>query len=188
MILRAALPKLNPTLPRDALDEAFRKVTVPQHPSLTPNNRAFHRMLVDGIAVECRRKDGSIGAEIVRLIDFDDPDTNDWLAVNQFVARTLPRCLMRLGNFTSVSVDSAVSCVKTVSETPETSFSLGIMVRIAGLEPARLAALPPQSSVSANSTISATRHKLKHQKLRTQADFGSLELGCVSHKNKAIPA
>src|SRR5438445_3547409 len=51
------------------------------------------------------------------------------------------------------------------------------LVRIAGLEPARLAALPPQSSVSANSTISATRHKLKHQKLRTQADFGSLELG-----------
>ena len=29
-------------------------------------------MLVDGIAVECRRKDGSIGAEIVRLIDFAD--------------------------------------------------------------------------------------------------------------------
>src|SRR6185503_21164304 len=46
------------------------------------------------------------------------------------------------------------------------------LVRIAGLEPARLAALPPQSSVSANSTISATRHKLKQQKHRTQADFG----------------
>ena len=41
-------------------------------------------MLVDGIAVECRRKDDSIGAEIVRLIDFDDPEANDWLAVNQF--------------------------------------------------------------------------------------------------------
>src|SRR2546427_6368977 len=41
-------------------------------------------MLVDGIAVECRRKDDSIGAEIVRLMDFDDPEANDWLAVNQF--------------------------------------------------------------------------------------------------------
>ena len=41
-------------------------------------------MLVDGITVECRRKDDSIGAEIVRLIDFDDPEANDWLAVNQF--------------------------------------------------------------------------------------------------------
>ncbi|MGB8369727.1 MAG: type I restriction endonuclease subunit R [Limisphaerales bacterium] len=82
--LRAALRKLNPTLPTEALDEAFRKVTVPQHPSLIANNRAFHRMLVDGIAVECRRKDDSIGAEIVRLVDFDDPEANDWLAVNQF--------------------------------------------------------------------------------------------------------
>jgi type I restriction enzyme, R subunit len=82
--LREALRKLNPTLPTDALDEAFRKVTVPAHPSLIANNRAFHRMLVDGIAVECRRKDDSIGAEIVRLIDFDEPEANDWLAVNQF--------------------------------------------------------------------------------------------------------
>jgi type I restriction enzyme R subunit len=81
---RTALRKLNPALPAEALAEAFRKVTVPQHPSLIANNRAFHRMLVNGIAVECRRKDGSIGAEIVRLIDFDDPDANDWLAVNQF--------------------------------------------------------------------------------------------------------
>ncbi len=82
--LRKALKKLNPGLPAEALDEAFRKVTVPQHPSLIANNRAFHRMLVDGIAVECRRNDDSIGAEIVRLIDFDDPEANDWLAVNQF--------------------------------------------------------------------------------------------------------
>jgi len=82
--LRAALRKLNPTLPAEALEEAFRIVTVPPHPSLIANNRAFHRLLVDGIAVECRRKDDSIGAEIVRLIDFGDPDANDWLAVNQF--------------------------------------------------------------------------------------------------------
>ena len=81
---RAALRKLNPKLPADALDEAFRKVTVPQHPSLLANNRAFHRMLVDGIAVECRRKDGTIGAQIVRLVNYDDPDANDWLAVRQF--------------------------------------------------------------------------------------------------------
>jgi type I restriction enzyme R subunit len=82
--LRAALRKLNPKLSPDALDDAFRKITIPQHPSLIASNRAFHRMLVDGIAVECRRKDGSIGAEIVRLIDFDNADNNDWLVVNQF--------------------------------------------------------------------------------------------------------
>jgi type I restriction enzyme R subunit len=81
---RAALHKLNPTLPFEALDEAFRKVTALEHPSLIANNRAFHRMLVEGVPVECKRADDSIGTEIVRLIDFTDPETNDWLVVNQF--------------------------------------------------------------------------------------------------------
>jgi len=82
--LCAALRKLNPKLPAEALDEVFRKITIPVGPNLITQNRAFHRLLVDGIAVECRRKDGSIGAEIVRLIDFADVDNNDWLVVNQF--------------------------------------------------------------------------------------------------------
>jgi hypothetical protein len=54
------------------------------------------------------------------------------------------------------SPDSGVICVVSVSEAPEFSISEGKLVRLAGLEPARLSPLPPQSSVSANSTISAT--------------------------------
>ena len=50
------------------------------------------------------------------------------------------------------------------------------MVRIAGLEPARLAALPPQSSVSANSTISANRRKLQHAAAWTQVHSGLQDL------------
>ena len=46
------------------------------------------------------------------------------------------------------------------------------MVRLAGLEPARLTALPPQSSVSANSTISAPMHGLKHVARTLQAFCG----------------
>jgi type I restriction enzyme R subunit len=82
--LRTALRKLNPTLPAEALDEAFRKITIPHGASLITDNRTFHRLLVDGITVECRRKDGTIGAQIVRLVDYDNPETNDWYAVNQF--------------------------------------------------------------------------------------------------------
>ena len=41
-------------------------------------------MLVDGIEVEARQPDGTIRGERVRLIDFDTPENNDWLAVNQF--------------------------------------------------------------------------------------------------------
>ena len=40
--------------------------------------------MVEGVPVEVRRADGTISGEQARLIDFDDPDANDWLAVNQF--------------------------------------------------------------------------------------------------------
>ncbi|HEV2328797.1 MAG TPA: type I restriction endonuclease subunit R [Verrucomicrobiae bacterium] len=79
-----ALRKLNPTVKADTLDDAFRRITIPDGPNLAAQNRAFHRMLVDGLAVESRRDDGSIGTDIIRVIDFADPENNDWLAVNQF--------------------------------------------------------------------------------------------------------
>jgi type I restriction enzyme R subunit len=41
-------------------------------------------MLVDGVNVEFKRKDGSVGGAQAKVIDFDNPDNNDWLAVNQF--------------------------------------------------------------------------------------------------------
>lgn len=82
--LRAALARLNPDLPVEALEDAYRKLARLDAPSLIERNRAVHRMLVDGINVEFRRKDGSIGGAQARLINFDDPAQNDWLAVNQF--------------------------------------------------------------------------------------------------------
>jgi type I restriction enzyme R subunit len=82
--LRRKLADLNPHIPADALDEAARKLTRPASPSLINNNRLFHRMLVDGVEVEYRRADNSIAGDRARLVDFDEPDNNDWLAVNQF--------------------------------------------------------------------------------------------------------
>ncbi len=82
--LREALVRLNPELPQEALDDAFRKVVRADGPSLIERNRAVHRMLVDGVTVEYRRADGAIAGAQARVVDFDDPDNNDWLAVNQF--------------------------------------------------------------------------------------------------------
>ena len=50
--LRQAIQHLNPRVPSDARDEAIRKVLRGEHPTLVANNRAFHRMLVDGVDVE----------------------------------------------------------------------------------------------------------------------------------------
>ncbi|TWT66710.1 Type-1 restriction enzyme R protein [Posidoniimonas polymericola] len=82
--LRAAIDRLNPAMPADAREEAFRKVTILDSPTLIGANRAFHKMLRDGVAVEYRRDDGSIAGDHAQLLDRSDSDANDWLAVNQF--------------------------------------------------------------------------------------------------------
>ncbi|MDE2997745.1 MAG: type I restriction endonuclease subunit R [Gemmatimonadota bacterium] len=82
--LRDALAALNPSLPASALEDALRKLTRPAGSTLESRNRAFHRMLVDGVEVEYRDGDGRVRGDQVRVIDFDSPDNNDWLAVNQF--------------------------------------------------------------------------------------------------------
>ena len=82
--VRDALAALNPALPAEALEDAFRKLTRSDAPSLPERNRAVHRMLVNGVTVEYRRADGAIAGAQARVIDFDTPGNNDWLAVNQF--------------------------------------------------------------------------------------------------------
>jgi len=86
--LRQALARLNPKLPAEALEDAFRKIRSVEGSMPEARNRAFHRMLVDGVTVEYRRPDGSIAGSQARVVDFfaktDVTDENDWLAVNQF--------------------------------------------------------------------------------------------------------
>jgi type I restriction enzyme R subunit len=81
--LRDAIVRLNPAIPNDAREEALRKVLRLETPSLISNNRHFHQLVRDGVEVEYRREDGSIAGDRVRLIDFNNPDANDWLAVSQ---------------------------------------------------------------------------------------------------------
>ncbi len=82
--IRQALVRLNPGLPPEALEDAYRKLIRTDVPALIERNRAVHLLLVNGIEVEYRRQDGSIAGAQARVLDFDRPDNNDWLAVNQF--------------------------------------------------------------------------------------------------------
>ena len=82
--LRDALDRLNPSVPAEALDDAVRKATQPGGSTLETRNRAFHRMLVEGVTVEYRTDEGVVRGAQASVIDFDDPANNDWLAVNQF--------------------------------------------------------------------------------------------------------
>ncbi|MBX6765466.1 MAG: type I restriction endonuclease subunit R, partial [Rubrobacteraceae bacterium] len=82
--LRDTLARLNPELPTEALDDAFRKLTRPEGADLIQRNRNLHRLMVDGVTVEYRAADGHIRGAQARVIDFDNPGNNNWLAVNQF--------------------------------------------------------------------------------------------------------
>ncbi len=81
--LRSAIDRLNPTIPYDAREEALKKVLRTNSPNLLINNETFHKYLTEGVDVEVRRDDG-IRGDKVYLVDFENPDNNEFLALNQF--------------------------------------------------------------------------------------------------------
>jgi type I restriction enzyme, R subunit len=82
--LSDAIDRLNPNAPAAARDEALRLAIRLNAPTAVGQNRLFHRLFVDGVEVEYAAGDGRIVGERIRLLDFDQPLANDWLAVNQF--------------------------------------------------------------------------------------------------------
>ena len=88
--LKQAIATLNPHLTTDAREAAFRAVLRPPGTTVLARNRAFHRMLADGVRVETKGKDGRVRGDIARLFDLDNPRKgNDWLAVNQFTVERI---------------------------------------------------------------------------------------------------
>ena len=88
--LRRQLEILNPHLPASALEDAILRLQNPDIPGLTLANRQFHRWLRDGVPVEFQSSNGETVGDLVRLVDFSDPNNNQWLAVNQFSIQGLP--------------------------------------------------------------------------------------------------
>ena len=82
--LRGAVERLNPDLPTAAQESAYRALTRPEGATLEHRNRAFHRLLVEGVAVEYQEAGGRVRGAQAQVIDFANPANNDWLAVNQF--------------------------------------------------------------------------------------------------------
>ncbi len=80
-----AVARLNPGLPLEARQEAVRRVMQSELPSLLEENRRLHKLMTEGVDVEYYADDGTLTAGKVALIDFENPEQNDWLAVSQFV-------------------------------------------------------------------------------------------------------
>lgn len=83
--LENAVARLNPSIPIEAQQEAIRKITQFELPSLLEENRRIHKLITEGIDVEyCTEDDILVGGKVV-LINFEQTEQNDFLVVNQFV-------------------------------------------------------------------------------------------------------
>jgi type I restriction enzyme, R subunit len=81
--LQAAISKLNPNVPFEAQEEAVKKLLRTNSPNLFQNNYDVHKYLTDGVDVEYRKGD-RIAGDKVWLIDYENPNNNEYLVVNQF--------------------------------------------------------------------------------------------------------
>ena len=81
--LRMAVGRINPNIPESAREDAIKQILRLNSSELIVNNEAFHRMLTEGIKVTYH-KDGEERGDLVWLIDFKNPENNDFLVVNQF--------------------------------------------------------------------------------------------------------
>ena len=81
--LKNAIANLNPDIPLEAREQAFQQITTLNTPDFLNNNETFHQYLTEGIEIEYQWNGETRGGK-VWLIDFNHPENNEFLAVNQF--------------------------------------------------------------------------------------------------------
>jgi type I restriction enzyme R subunit len=153
--LREAIGRLNPNIPAQAQEEAFRRVARQTLPSLLLNNHAFHRMLIEGVTVEFKEEDSRTVSKPVHLIDFENPDHNDWLVVNQYT----------------------VTDTQKVSETFRVSRRPDVVIFLNGLP---LSVIELKNAADENATIWSAFNQLQTYKEQIPALFHTNELLIIS--------
>lgn len=81
--LRKIVSKLNPSIPHDAQEQAIQKVLRINSPDMLHNNEEFHRQLIEKVKIPYQ-ENGYERSHEVALVDFENPENNDFLVVNQF--------------------------------------------------------------------------------------------------------
>ncbi|WP_407491253.1 type I restriction endonuclease subunit R [Acinetobacter baumannii] len=81
--LKAAFERLNPHLPASCFEQVLLKLSKPESLDLVTNNRAFHRMLLEGVPVTYKKQDDWVHDHAF-LVDFNHVHQNRFVAINQF--------------------------------------------------------------------------------------------------------
>lgn len=82
--LEKALRKINSDIHPRFIEKAIHELILEKSPNLLENNLTFHENLINGIEIEDYDDEGQSVVEIVKIVDFEHPQNNDFLAVNQF--------------------------------------------------------------------------------------------------------
>ncbi|HFE7938500.1 type I restriction endonuclease subunit R [Staphylococcus caprae] len=82
--LEKALRKINSDIHPRFIEKAIHELILEKSPNLLENNLTFHENLINGIEVEDYDDEGQSVVEIVKIVDFEHPQNNDFLTVNQF--------------------------------------------------------------------------------------------------------
>jgi len=81
--LISALKRLNEHIPHEAIKDSIKQIKKIDSPDLIINNMTFHKLLSEGVPVEYTHE-SRIKNDIVKIIDFENIENNDWLVVNQY--------------------------------------------------------------------------------------------------------
>ncbi|MCX7107034.1 MAG: type I restriction endonuclease subunit R [Methylococcales bacterium] len=149
--LEKALSRINPTIPTAQLQTALKEVQRIHSPDLLTNNETFHRLLTEGVTVS-HQQDGNERGSLVSLIDFANPENNDFAVVNQFTVienhqnkrpdlilfvNGIPLVVIELKNATdeNATIKSAYQQLETYKKTIPSLFSSNAFLVISdGLE------------------------------------------------------
>ncbi len=149
--LSDAIAHINPTIPHDAQQEAIKEISRLHSSELLTNNETFHRLLTEGVKVSYQ-KDGSQRGDLVWLIDFNNPENNDFVVANQLTViengvnkrpdvvlfvNGLPLVVIELKNATdeNATIKSAYKQLQTYKQAIPSLFTTnGFMIITDGLE------------------------------------------------------
>lgn len=82
--LNDAVARINSDLPQDAVNAVVAHVLRAESQNTLSENLRVHQLITQGVPVEFRHADGAIRHGLAWLLDFDNPENNEWLALNQF--------------------------------------------------------------------------------------------------------
>ena len=82
--LREAIRRITPGTSPALIDEAIKRVRRAESQSRIDENYRLHQLITEGVPVEHRDADGALRTTRLWLVDFEQPENNDWVAINQF--------------------------------------------------------------------------------------------------------